>query len=77
MPGVYAAVDSDGDLPFQIAARHGNWVVLDWIFRKWKENGYSDLINVNKVDSEGYTALMHCCLLGYSLGQSKNVAKLE
>ena len=50
MPGVYAAVDSDGDLPFQIAARHGNWVVLDWIIRKWKENGYSDLINVNKVD---------------------------
>lgn len=35
---IFEAKDSEGHLPFQKAAKHGNPIALDWIINKWEEN---------------------------------------
>ena len=60
---IFDATDSKGDLPFQIAADHCNFVALKWIFEKWQE--HNKTFDINLLNSKGCTALIQCCLKSF------------
>lgn len=69
------AKDGFGNLPFQKAAKHGNSTALKWIFETWSKEFWS--IDINQLDSDGYTALFHCCVRGYTIGSDETAPKSD
>ena len=71
---IFTAKDFSGDEPFQKAAKFGNADALEWILAKWKQ--HEKYIDLNKVDSAGFTAVMHCCYKGYTNCQGESAARI-
>ena len=69
---VYAC-DELGDLALHKAAHFGHWCILEWMFQKAEILEYYTK-NVDKCDSQGYTALFLACFKGY-IGPETIVAK--
>ena len=67
------AHDELGDLAMHKAAHFGHWCILEWMFEKPEVSAYYKE-NVDKKDSQGYTALFLSCFKGY-IGPETIVAR--
>ena len=60
---IFNAKDDEGDLPLHKAAMHGNPTCLDWIFKKWDEQGIP--LDADTQDHNGYSPLYLVCYKGF------------